>query len=176
MPDLDMEAVVRKPETAPAPLEDTVVVPAQEAEGDVVLQAVEREDPANEVLKSVLYGLAEEQSSLRSLRKKKEGEQKDSSHISMKRGMLLKYMSETLLQRQALVGNAPSEIDFRSTKFREVFRMFLQTIADTIDEVRIPPEHKELFFLKLTKNLEGWEDKAEKIAKSTGNANQALIQ
>ena len=166
---IESTEVVRQPTSSPAPLEDTVVVPAQEAEGDVVLQSVEREDPADMVLKAVIFGLAEEQSSLRGLRRTKEQDGKDTSHISVKRGTLLKYMSETLLQKQALTGNTPSDLDLRGSKFREVFRMFLQTIADTFDEVRIPSEFREMFFQKLTKNLEGWEDKAEKIAKSPGS-------
>jgi len=176
MPEINAADIVNQPMTPPQILEETVVVPAQEVEVDVVIQSVEREDPADSVLKAVLYGLAEEQSSLRDLRKKKSTEGKDTSHISVKRGILLKYMSETLLQKQALVGNAPVDLDLRGQKFREIFRMFLQTIADTFDEVHIPSEFKELFFQKLTRNLEGWEDRAEKIVKSTGNATQALIE
>ena len=107
-----------QPITPPEILEETVVVPAQEEEGDIVIQSVDREEPADMVLKAVIYGLAEEQSSLRDLRKKKSGEGKDTSHISVKRGTLLKYMSETLLQKQALVGNSPVELDLRGQKFR----------------------------------------------------------
>jgi len=176
MPEINEADIVNRPITPPQVLEEAVVVPAQEVESDVVVQAVEREDPADSVLRAVLYGLAEEQSSLRELRRKKSQDGKDFSHISIKRGTLLKYMSETLLQKQALAGNAPVDLDLRGQKFREVFRMFLQTIADTFDEVHIPSEFREMFFQKLTTNLEGWEDRAEKIVKSTGNATQALIE
>ena len=43
--------------------------------------------------------------------------------------------------------------------------MFLETISDSFDEVKIPLEYKEMFFSSLAKNLEGWEQKAEKIVK-----------
>jgi hypothetical protein len=43
--------------------------------------------------------------------------------------------------------------------------MFLGVISDTFDEVRIPDEYKEMFFHALSRNLEGWEDKAEKMLK-----------
>jgi hypothetical protein len=36
----------------------------------------------------------------------------------------------------------------------------LQTIADTFDEVKIPNEFKEMFFHQLSKNMDGWEDRA----------------
>ena len=54
--------------------------------------------------------------------------------------------------------------------------MFFQTINDTFDEVRIPSEFKEMFFQRLTKNLEGWEDRAEKIVMSTGNATRVRLE
>ena len=71
MPEIDASDIVEQPLTPSETLEETVVVPAQEDESDVVIQSVEREEPADSVLKAVLYGLAEEQSSLRDLRKKK---------------------------------------------------------------------------------------------------------
>ena len=74
--------------------------------------------------------------------------------ISLKRGTLLKYMSETLLQRQALMGSV-GEIDLRGPKFREIFKMLLGIVSETFDEIKAPPEYKELFFHALSKNLDG---------------------
>lgn len=148
--------------------EDTVVLPPENVEQDVVLTSVKDEDIPEKVLNAVIYGLAEEQSSLRELRRTKTNEKKDTSNISLKRGTLLKYMSETLLQRQALTGSGKAgELDLRGPKFRSVFKMFLQIISDTFDEVKIPPEYKEMFFHKLSTNMEGWEERAEKIIKKS---------
>jgi hypothetical protein len=74
-------------------------------------------------------------------------------------------MSETLIQKQALSGNM-GNFDLRSPKFREVFKMFLTLISDTFDEVKIPSEYREMFFHALSRNLEGWEERADKIVKA----------
>ena len=152
--------------TPPVTPSDAVVVPAQEMADDRIITTIQQEESEDIVLHAVIYGLAEEQSSLKTLREKKGQEGKDTSHISLKRGQLLKYMSETLLQKRALSGSS-EEIDLRGPKFREIFKMFLETISESFDEVKIPPEYKEMFFSALSHNLEGWEERAEKIAKST---------
>lgn len=153
----------------PVTMEDAIVVPAQEVEEDMILISIKDDDVPDNVLKAVLYGLAEEQSSLRSLRQTKGQDGKDTSHISIKRGMLLKYMSETLLQRQALVGTS-SEIDVRGPKFREIMKMFFEMINESFDMVNIPSEYRDLFFQAFSEKLEGWENKAEKIMKTVRNS------
>jgi len=166
--DFSLEGAIRHAEPllpCPEALPDmAVTLPAEEASADPICAAVLENDVPDVVLKAVIYGFAEEQASLRNLRQKKATEGKDSSGISIRRGQLLKYMSETLIQKQALMGMT-GEIDFRGPKFREVFKMFLETISDTFDEVKIPTEFKEMFFHALSKNLEGWEVKAEKVVK-----------
>lgn len=174
MPELDPSDIVEVPisieqkSSPPAPLEDTAYVPAEEMDDDMIVLSIKEDDVPDSVLKAVLGGLAEEQASLKTLRQRKQNDGKDTSHISVKRGTLLKYMSETLLQRQALSGNREGELDLRGARFREIFKMFLQIISDTFDEVKIPAEYKEFFFQALSRNLEGWEDRAEKIAKKVG--------
>jgi hypothetical protein len=74
-------------------------------------------------------------------------------------------MSETLIQRQALIGGA-GDLDLKGPKFREIIKMFLGVIAETFEGVKIPSEYKDLFFHALGKNLEGWEIRAEKILKT----------
>lgn len=74
-------------------------------------------------------------------------------------------MSETLIQRQALVGGS-SDLDLKGPKFREIIKMFLGIIADTFDEVKIPIEFRDMFFHALARSLDGWESKAEKILKT----------
>lgn len=149
----------------PPSLVEVSVTPPEELLDDDVCIAIREDEVPDAVLKAVLLGLAEEQSSLRKLRETRSKDDKDTSFISLKRGTLLKYMSETLLQRQVLMGTV-GEIDLRGPKFREIFKMLLNTISETFDEIKIPPEYREMFFHALSKNLEGWEERAEKIIKA----------
>ena len=164
---LDLESAIKGPETisVPASLADVAVCPAQELIDDEICLAIKEDEVPETILKAVLGGLAEEENSLRLLREKRWKEGKDTGNTSLKRGTLLKYMSETLLQRQALMGNN-GEFDLRGPKFREVFKMFLTIISDTFDGAKIPVEYKEIFFHALQKNLEGWEERAERVIKA----------
>lgn len=170
--ELDANDIVVQPRPADAESQlesinynDTVVLPPQELNDDIITLTIRDDELPDAVLKAVLLGLAEEQQSLRSIRQKKEKENKDTSSISIKRGTLLKYMSETLIQRQALVGGS-SDLDLKGPKFREIIKMFLGIIADTFDEVKIPIEFRDMFFHALARSLDGWESKAEKILKT----------
>jgi hypothetical protein len=164
---LDLESAIQAPETVsvPANLADVAVCPAEELIDDEICLAIKEDEIPETILKAVLGGLAEEENSLRTLRVKRGKDGKDTSYISLKRGTLLKYMSETLLQRQALMGST-GEFDLRGPKFREIFKMFLTIISDTIDEVKIPAEYREMFFHMLQKNLEGWEERADRVIKA----------
>ena len=172
--DLNLENAIKGPVdnnvSVPANLIEVVSVTRQEETTDDEICAAIREDGvAENILKAVLWGFAEEQCSLKKLRqdrcKDSNGKAVDTSHISVKRGTLLKYMSETLLQRQSLTG-AMSDLDLRGPKFREVFKMLLGIISETFDELKIPAEYKEMFFHALKTNLEGWEERAEKVIKA----------
>jgi hypothetical protein len=160
---------VQEPISAPVPVDptsaDAIMVPPDPANDDIITISIRDDELPDAVLKAVLLGLADEQQALRNLRVKKEKENKDISHLSLKRGTLLKYMSETLIQRQALVGGT-GEIDLKSPKFREVIKMFLQIIADTFDDVKIPSEYRDMFFNALSHKMEGWEMKAEKVLRN----------
>jgi len=166
--DLDLNNVLEQPREAhqieSVNYEDTVVVPPQEVNDDIITITIRDDELPDAVLKAVLLGLSEEQQALKDLRIKKTRENKDVSKFCVQRGTLLKYMSETLIQRQALVGGA-GDLDLKGPKFREIIKMFLGIIAETFDEVKIPSEYKDLFFNALGHNLEGWESKAEKILK-----------
>lgn len=168
--ELSSNDVVEQPSNdKPMTMDEAVVIPSEEVEEDVILTAIKDDESPDRILNAVMCGLAEEQDSLKKLRRNKTDGNKDTSHISLKRGTLLKYMSETLLQRQALVGSA-DDIDLRGPKFRQVFKMFLDYINDAFDEVKIPAEYRDMFFTALSNKFEGWENKAEKILK--GNINK----
>jgi hypothetical protein len=147
--------------------ENTVVVPPQEVNDDIITITIKDDELPDAVLKAVLMGLAEEQNAIRNVRIQNDREKgkKDVTRLALSRGQLLKYMSETIIQRQALTGGS-GDLDLKGPKFREIIKMFLGVIADTFDEVKIPMEFKDMFFHALGKNLEGWESKAEKIMKT----------
>jgi len=144
---------------------ESIVIPPQIVEEDSISITIKDDDLPDAILKAVLLGLSEEQQALKNLRAKKDLENKDTSSISFKRGSLLKYMSETLIQRQALVGGS-GDIDLKGPKFREIFKMILTMVSETFEEVKIPPEFRDLFFQALSRNMVGWEVKAEKILKN----------
>ena len=165
---LDLESVIQSPQDSvsiPASLVEVTVTQPEELADDEICLSIKEDEVPEAVLKAVILGLAEEQLSLKVLRQKRQGEGKDSSFVSLKRGTLLKYMSETLLQRQALTGYT-GEMDLRSPRFREVFKMLLNIVSDTFDEIKAPAEYKEMFFHALSRNLEGWEERAEKLIKA----------
>lgn len=162
---LDLASAITNPvDPISANLVEVTVAQPDELADDEICLAIKEDELPDTVLKAVIMGLAEEQSSLKSLRQKRQNEGKDSSYISVKRGMLLKYMSETLIQRQTMTGYT-GELDLRGPRFREVFKMLLTIISDTFDEIKIPAEYKEMFFHALSRNLEGWEERAEKLVK-----------
>lgn len=164
---LDMDTAIKNAiDPIPASLVEITVAQPEELADDEICLAIKEDELPDTVLKAVIMGLAEEQSSLKSLRQKRYNEGKDSSYISLKRGTLLKYMSETLIQRQNLTGYT-GELDLRGPRFREVFKMLLTIISDTIDEIKVPVEYREMFFHALSRNLEGWEERAEKLVKKT---------
>jgi len=164
--ELDSDKIIEPAKNLSLPdnIADISLEPVEDSYDEVCIAVKEDETPET-VLKAVIWGLAEEQNSLRALRQKKGKEGKDTSFISLKRGMLLKYMSETLLQKQSLSG-VNTELDLKGPKFREIFKMFLEAISKSFDDANVPKEYKEIFFHILSKNLEGWEQKAERIIKT----------
>lgn len=164
-----LDDVLTRPEPLaglpPLDLAGMALVPATEVANDPICVAVKDDGATDNILKAVVWGFAEEQASLKSLREVKGKEGKDTSFISLKRGQILKFMSETLLQKQELQ-QTDTSFDLKSPKFREVFKIMLQNIADTFDQVKIPGEFKEMFFHQLSKNMEGWEDRAMRAVRA----------
>jgi hypothetical protein len=165
--EIDINDIVERPGlTEPVTVDfNGSVIEPQEVNDDIIAGAIRDDDLPDAILKAIMTGMADEQYALLKLRLQKEKEGKDVTRMCTSRGALLKYMSETLLQRQALVGGS-GELDLKSPKFRAIIKMFLDIVKDTFDEVKIPIEYRDLFFHALGHNLEGWEHKAEKIVKS----------
>ena len=146
-------------------LED-VDVPTVTDEEDGICKALEEDNTLEDVYKSVLWGFAEEQRALRDYRITKEKSGKDIVMTASKRSQVLKYMVEALRIKTEILSDHGS-LDVRGPKFRAVFKMFLDIVSETFDKVGIPAEYKEMFFHALSKNLDGWEERAEKIIKDT---------
>ena len=140
-------------------------VVSQEVNDDIITVTIREDELPDSILKAIMLGFAEEASVLHKVRLQKEKENKDVSRLCISRATLLKYMSETVIQRQALVGGS-GELDLKSPKFREIIKMFLKVISETFDEIKVPAEYRDMFFHALGQNLEGWETKAEKIIKN----------
>ena len=141
-------------------------IQAVEVLDDDICSSIKEDEEPDNILKATLYGLAEEQASLKTLRQKKTKEDKDTSMISLRRAMILNFVADATLRRQSLSGQVITDFDLRGPKFREVFKMFLEVISNTFDEVKIPFEYKEMFFHALSKNMEGWESRAEHIVQA----------
>ena len=166
--EIDPGEVVEQPKTDQQPVTvdcNDQVIPPQDVNDDVITVTIRDDELPDAVLKVIQLGVAEEVRALKKLRAQKETDKKDFTRVSVATGTLLKYMSENLIQRQALVGGT-GELDLKGPKFREIINMFLKVISATFDEVKIPPEYKDLFFHTLGHNLDGWETKAEKIIKN----------
>jgi bisphosphoglycerate-dependent phosphoglycerate mutase len=163
---LDRNLIVKEPSQVQNQIsESAIVVPPEEFDDDIITLAIKEDDLPDMVLKSVMLGLAEETQALKDARIRNQNASKDISNISMKRGTLLKYMSDTVIQRQALVGGS-NEIDLKGPKFRAIIKMFLEIVDETITDVNIPIEYRDLFFHSLARKMDGWEMKAEKILKN----------
>jgi hypothetical protein len=166
--ELDLNNIVEQPREAhqveSVNYEDTVIVSPQEPNDDLIALAITNDELPDTILKHVMLGMAEEAQAVKSYRRAKSKENKDVSNISLRLSTILKHLSETEIQNQALKGGT-GDLDLKSPKFREIIKMFLGIIADTFEEVKIPPEYKSMFFSTMQRNLEGWEIRAEKILK-----------
>jgi hypothetical protein len=148
--------------------EDTVIVAPQEPNEDLIALAISNDELPDTILKNVMLGMAEEAHAVKTYRREKSKEKKDVSNIALRISTILKQISETEIQNQALKSGS-GDLDLRSPKFREIIKMFLGIIADTFDEVKIPLEYKNMFFGAMQRNLDGWELKAEKMLKKMPN-------
>lgn len=169
---MSLDDAIKKPERSGLPerYKDSQVMDSGHLSADLVvnnsiLNSIENNNSADEILRSIMVGFAEEQYSLKDLRTDPKNKDKDTSHISVKRGTLLKYMSETILHRQNLSITA-DDLNIRGRKFKEVFKLLLDMIKESFNELNMPQEQVDIFFQTFFQKMEGWEEKADKVIKS----------
>src|SRR4030042_6543578 len=86
---------------------------------------------------------------------------KDITQISGRRIDALKKIADIEMEMLKI---GFDHIDVRSEKFQKVFKMWIETIQSVAEQV-LSPEELDLFFNRLSTEMEGWEDKAEDLVR-----------
>jgi len=140
---------------------EKVVLPTRDSvvEKDDLVNAIVDGSGTFELLDMVIKELAEDCAQLKYERIKKVHDEKDIERIVLRHANILKMVSESLIQKRNLVLN--DIINLKSPQWQMVHGEFLKRIKQTLIDLRYSSEQIELFFDKLTKNLEGFEEQTE---------------
>lgn len=88
----------------------------------------------------------------------------DSTKVIKARGQALKLLSDLIISKKELARD--TTVNLKSKKLAAVFDYFFQIIRTTLAQTEgISPEQRELFFSILQKNLENFEEDAERVMK-----------
>jgi hypothetical protein len=134
-------------------------------EHDSLCISIRNNDPTITVLNNVMAEIADEAAYLKAWRKQNFNLTEDMfSEVSDKRVMALKKIIETLERKEKLLNTKNNaKIDFRSDSFIRIFEYFLKSVKSTFKKVNIPDQFNDIFFSQLAKELDGFEDKAERL-------------
>jgi len=133
-------------------------------ENDDLYISLKENASTSTILNNIMVEIAEEAAYLKTWRKENYNLKDDLSEISNKRILILKKLVETVEKREKISNSkATGRVDFHSDNFQKVFEHFLQTVKSTFEKVNIPTQYEEIFFSQLAKDLDGFEDIAEKI-------------
>jgi len=132
---------------------------------DRLIQGITGEAGVFDLMDIVLAELAEESSSLKYERLKKEFNDEATDRISLRRANILKMINDSLVQKRNLALN--DLINLRSPQWQIVFENLMDKIKKTFIDLEYPSEQEELFFQKLQNNLEGFEEETEIILKES---------
>jgi hypothetical protein len=137
---------------------------AQEREAfiasDLVVQNCNKRDPIA-LLNALKMEVAREQASMAFQRVINERNGRDSSGNSGKRIDALKKIADIELEMRKI---GVDQIDVYSEKFQRVFKFWIEMIQAAA-VATLGPEQSDLFFNRLTSEMEGWEDKAAEIVR-----------
>lgn len=135
---------------------------------DRLIQGITGEAGVFDLMDIVLAELAEESSSLKYERLKKEFNDEATDRISLRRANILKMINDSLVQKRNLALN--DLINLRSPQWQIVFESLMGKIKRTFRDLEYASEQEELFFQKFQSNLEGFEEEVEvKIKESRLN-------
>lgn len=132
-----------------------------------LLEIVKKKSFDSELEKESLRIVAEEIAYLGSVRETQYNAGLDTSKISLRRIQSIQGLLEIIAKKKSEASGSgdKAEFDFSSDPFRRVFRYILSIVSKTFDEVQIPSNHKQVFFVSLSKNLENFEQEANRIVK-----------
>lgn len=132
---------------------------------DPLLNGIMNESGVFELLDLVVAEMMEESASLKYERIKKEFKDEETDRISLRRANILKMIGDALIQKRNLALN--DFVNLRSPQWQIVFDSLMIRIRQTFDDLNFSSEQTELFFQKLTNNLEGFEEITEQKLKES---------
>lgn len=130
---------------------------------DNLLKIVRRGSNSFELLDKLIEEIAEETASMKFDRSHNEGRGSDTVKISKQRAVVLKTIADLIVTKREL---AQSEVlNLKGKKMQAVFKFLIGLVRDSLTQVEgVTDEQKELFFIRLQKNLVNFEDRATEIA------------
>jgi hypothetical protein len=142
------------------------------AEGDTLCQLLDSNSTATSIYDQLIKEAAEDVAYLKESRNLQYRARLPIASVSEKRMKGLKTLGDLCaLKDKELANLLGGNVDFRSEGFNKVFQFFLMRVGDTLndtlssqltDKTRISKIHA-VFFAKLQKSLDGFEDMAEDI-------------
>jgi len=144
-----------------SPLQRTIENPT---ENDDLYNSLKNHDSTTTVLNNIMVEIAEEAAYLKTWRRENYNLNDDLSEISNKRIIILKKLVETIEKKDKISNSKTNgKVDFHSENFQKVFEHFLQIVKNTLEKVNVPVQYGDIFLSQLAKDLDGFEDTAEKI-------------
>lgn len=125
---------------------------------DPVVRSAKTNDPLA-TLAALKSEVAREAASLLYQRVQNEKMGKDITQISARRIDALKKMADIELDMHKI---GFDHLDLHSEKFHKVFKFWIEIIRNVAEQV-LSAENLDLFFNRLSTEMEGWEEKAEDL-------------
>jgi hypothetical protein len=130
---------------------------------DNLLKIVRRGSNSFELLDKLIEEIAEETASMKFDRTFNEGRGADTIKISKQRAVVLKTIADLIVTKRELAQN--EVLNLKGKKMQAVFKFLIGLVRDSLAQVEgVTDEQKELFFIRLQKNLVNFEDRATEIA------------
>jgi hypothetical protein len=133
---------------------------AQFIANDPVVQNANRKDPLS-LLNALKMEVAREVAYLSYQRTLNDRLGKDSTPLVSRRIEAMKKIADIELEMRKI---GVDHIDVHSEKFQKIFKFWIEMIQATA-VATLGPEQSDLFFNRLTSEMEGWEEKAEELVR-----------
>jgi hypothetical protein len=130
---------------------------------DNLLKIVRRGSNSFELLDKLIEEIAEETASMKFDRSHNEGKTADTVKISKQRSLILKSIADLIVIKRELAQN--EVLNLKGAKMQAVFKFLIGLVRDSLAQVEgVTDEQKELFFMRLQKNLVNFEERATEVA------------